>query len=237
MGWKKYYLDEILVPVGFVITITYYVWLWHKVRTQPSTTTFGINSRIRRIWVPSILKDLDKKNVLAVLCLRNLMMGCALMATTSIVLSAGLATVISSIYSVKKPLNDAVYGGDYSEFLVSLKYVTILAFFIFCFFCHCLSLRSFSQLSTLICTPPPAGDDVVAASVVTPQYLTQLLEKGTVLNTVGNRLFYSALPLLLWIFGPVFVLLCNIAILAVLYHLDFVGGSYDGKVKLRIDHL
>ncbi|XP_054784558.1 uncharacterized protein LOC129291272 [Prosopis cineraria] len=231
MEWEKYYLDAILVPLGFVITISYYVWLWHNVRTQPFSTTIRINSHIRRIWVPSFLKDLEKKNILAVLCLRNLTMGCTLMATTSIVLSAGLATVISSIYSVKKPLNDAVYGTDeHNEYLSSLKYVIILTFFIFSFFCHCLSIRMFSQLSTLICTP---RDDVVVASLVTPNYLTDLLEKGSLLNTVGNRLFYSALPLLLWIFGPILVFLCNIAILSVLYNLDFVGGSYDVKAKVE----
>ncbi|KAH0705121.1 hypothetical protein KY290_009815 [Solanum tuberosum] len=37
-------------------------------------------------------------------------MGATLMATTSILLCSGLAAVISSTYSVKQPLNDAIYG-------------------------------------------------------------------------------------------------------------------------------
>ncbi|RDX95207.1 hypothetical protein CR513_22297, partial [Mucuna pruriens] len=141
------------------------------------------------------MQDIEKKNILAVQTLRNLIMGSTLMATTSILLSAGLAAVISSTYSVKKPLNDAVYGA-HSEFMVSI----------------------------LICTP----QDVMSS--VTPQYLTELLEKGTLLSTVGNRLFYSALPLLLWIFGPVLVFLSSVAMLPLLYNLDFVCGNGKGKI-------
>ncbi|KAJ1403970.1 hypothetical protein SESBI_26890 [Sesbania bispinosa] len=195
MEWRKYYLDVVLVPLGYLIIIGYHVWLWHKVRTQPSSTIIGINTHGRRSWVPAMLKDIEKKNILAVQTLRNLIMGSTLMATTSILLSAGLGAVISSTYSVKKPLNDAVYGA-HSEFMVSI----------------------------LICTPK----DVI--SMVTPEYLTELLEKGTILNTVGNRLFYSALPLLLWIFGPVLVFLCSVAMIPVLYNLDFVCGNGKGNL-------
>jgi len=150
-------------------------------------------------------------------------MGSTLMATTAILLSAGLAAVISSTYSVKKPLDDAVYGA-HSEFMIALKYVTLLTIFLFSFFCHTLSIRFLNQLSILICTPQDA------MSLVTPEYLTEILEKGTVLNTVGNRIFYSAIPLLLWIFGPVLVLLCSVAMLPVFYNLDFVCG----KVKMMV---
>ena len=153
-------------------------------------------------------------------------MGSTLMATTSILLSAGLAAVISSTYSIKKPLSDAVYGA-HSEFMVALKYVTLLTIFLFSFFCHTLSIRFLNQVSILICTP----QDVM--SMVTPEYLTELLEKGTILNTVGNRLFYSALPLLLWIFGPVLVFLSSVAMLPVLYNLDFVSGNGKGKVVVK----
>ncbi|KAG4911077.1 hypothetical protein AAZX31_20G201400 [Glycine max] len=228
MEWRKYYLDVVLVPLGFLITIGYHVWLWHKVRTQPSSTIIGINTHGRRSWVPAMLKDIEKKNILAVQTLRNLIMGSTLMATTSILLSAGLAAVISSTYSVKKPLNDAVYGA-HSEFMVALKYVTLLTIFLFSFFCHTLSIRFFNQVSILICTPQ---QDVIMSSAVTPQYLTELLEKGTILSTVGNRLFYSALPLLLWIFGPVLVFMSSVAMLPVLYNLDFVCGNNNGKGKI-----
>lgn len=146
------------------------------------------------------------------------------MATTSILLCSGLAAVISSTYSVKRPLNDAIYGA-HGEFMVALKYVTLLTIFLFSFMCHSLSIRFINQVNILINSPQDP------TSPVTPEYVSELLEKGYILNTVGNRLFYAALPLLLWIFGPVLVFLCSITMVPMLYNLDFVLRRTDQKGK------
>lgn len=218
MQWRKAYLDVILVPLGFLVVTFYHLWLWHKVRTQPETTIIGINARGRRFWVSAIVKDNDKKNILAVQTLRNTIMGSTLMATTSILLCSGLAAVISSTYSVKKPLNDTVYGA-HGEFMVALKYVSLLTIFLFSFLCHSLSIRFINQVNILINAPQEN------TSPVTIPYIAELLEKGYLLNTIGNRLFYAGLPLLLWIFGPVLVFLCSVTMVPVLYNLDIVFPS------------
>ncbi|EOY29147.1 Uncharacterized protein TCM_046898 [Theobroma cacao] len=229
MEWRSCYLDIILVPLGLLMTVAYHFWLWHKVRTQPLTTIIGTNASGRRVWVSAMMKDNEKKNILAVQTLRNSIMGSTLMATTSILLCAGLAAVISSTYSVKKPLNDSIFGA-HGEFMMALKYVTILCIFLFSFFCHSLSIRFINQVNILINTPQ--GQD--PSSIVTQDYVSLLLEKGFLLNTVGNRLFYAALPLLLWIFGPVLVFLCSITMVPVLYNLDFVFGTGENKGKPRV---
>lgn len=151
-------------------------------------------------------------------------MGSTLMATTSILLCCGLAAVISSTYSVKKPLNDTIYGA-HGEFMMAVKYVTILLFFLFSFLCHSLSIRFVNQVNLLINTPQDP------MNVATPEYVTEVLEKGFFLNTVGNRLFYTALPLLLWIFGPVLVFLCSITFVPLFYNLDIVPPSRKGKMN------
>lgn len=221
--WRSCYLDIILVPLGFLMSAGYHAWLWHRVRTQPFTTLIGINTNARRFWIAAILKDNEKKNILAVQTLRNMIMGCTLMATTSILLCMGLAAVLSSTYSIKKPLNDVVYGA-HGDFMLALKYVTLLTLFLFSFFCHSLSIRFINQANILINIPP-------GATAVTSGYISDLLDKGFILNTVGNRLFYAALPMLLWIFGPVLVFVCSVSMVPVLYNLDFVCSDAIGKRK------
>jgi hypothetical protein len=56
MDWKPSYLDLILVPLGFLISISYHVWLWHKVQTDPLSTTIGRNAHGRRFWVGAMMK-------------------------------------------------------------------------------------------------------------------------------------------------------------------------------------
>lgn len=219
--WRSCYLDIVLVPLGFLMSAGYHAWLWHRVRTQPFTTLIGINTNARRFWIAAILKDNEKKNILAVQTLRNTIMGCTLMATTSILLCMGLAAVLSSTYSIKKPLNDVVYGA-HGDFMLALKYVTLLTLFLFSFFCHSLSIRFINQANILINIPP-------GATAVTSGYISDLLDKGFILNTVGNRLFYAALPMLLWIFGPVLVFVCSVSMVPVLYNLDIVCYAAAGK--------
>ncbi|KAF6141766.1 hypothetical protein GIB67_027944 [Kingdonia uniflora] len=221
MEWRKSYLDLILVPLGLMSTIVYHIWLWNKVRTQPLSTIIGTNAVGRRLWVSAMMKDNDKKNILAVQTLRNAIMGSTLMATTSILLCSGLAAVISSTYSVKKPLNDTIFGA-HGEFMVALKYVTLLLVFLFAFLCYSLSIRFINQVNFLINSPQDSN------CIITPEYVSELLEKGFTLNTVGNRLFYSAVPLLLWIFGPVLVFLCSLTMVPILYNLDIVFGRKKG---------
>lgn len=152
-------------------------------------------------------------------------MGSILMATTSILLCAGLAAVLSSTYSIKKPLTNAVYGA-HGEFTAALKFITILTIFIFSFFFHSLSIRFMNLGGVLISAP------LQPLSVLTEQHLVDILEKGCVLNTIGNRLFYSALPLVLWICGPLLVFLCFGVMLFVLYNLDFVCNKrINGKMN------
>ncbi|KAK4349488.1 hypothetical protein RND71_032243 [Anisodus tanguticus] len=228
MEWRKCYLDVILVPLGFIISIAYHAWLWHKVKTQPLSTIIGTNASGRRLWVSAIMKDNDKKNILAVQTFRNTIMGSTLMATTSILLCSGLAAVISSTYSVKKPLNDAVYGG-HGEFMVALKYVTLLLIFLFSFICYSISIRFINQVNFLINCPQDH------LGILSTEYISELLEKAFILNTVANRLFYAALTLVLWIFGPVLVFLSSISLVTVLYNLDFVI-FHDEKVKMVHHH-
>lgn len=168
-------------------------------------------------------QDNDKKNILAIQTIRNTIMGSTLMATTSIVLCCGLAAVVSSSYSVKTPLNNTIYGA-HGQFMVALKYVTLLVIFLFSFMCHSLSIRFISQVNFLINCPEDS-------TIVTSTYVSELLEKSFMLGMIGNRLFYSALPVMLWIFGPVLVLLCSSTMVPVLYNLDFLfENSKNGKM-------
>ena len=106
-----------------------------------------------------------------------------MMATTSILLCAGLAAVISSTYGVTKaPFNDTIYGGQGEFiFMVALKRATLLITFLFSFFSHSMSITFLNQVNILISTLEDPK------SIVTPEYVFHLLEKGCCLSTAGSR--------------------------------------------------
>ncbi|CAL9231467.1 unnamed protein product [Arabidopsis halleri] len=231
MEWKKWYLDAILVPLALMMMICYHVYLSFMVRTHPFSTLLGINSHGRRMWISAMIKENQKTNILAVQTLRNIIMGATLMATTCVLLCAGLAAVLSSTYSIKKPLNDVVFGA-HGDFAISIKYLTILTIFIFSFFFHSLSIRFLNQVAILVnipyLDPNPSG-----CFFLTSEHVSEMFEKGIFLNTVGNRLFYAGFSLMLWIFGPILVFLTVLVMVLVLSRLDFVSRN-NNKEKPRI---
>ncbi|EMS68120.1 hypothetical protein TRIUR3_34319 [Triticum urartu] len=108
VAWRESYLDLILIPLGLLLPALYHAWLWRAVRRRPLSTAFGVYSAARRLWAAGMMRDNDdKKGVLVVQSIRNVIMGSTLMATTSVLFCTGIAAVLSSTYSVKKPLSDA----------------------------------------------------------------------------------------------------------------------------------
>ncbi|XP_078152681.1 uncharacterized protein LOC144547876 isoform X2 [Carex rostrata] len=227
LGMNWYCLDMTLVPLGFLMCVSYHLWLWQKVKTQPHQTYVGLQFNLQRSWVLTIVKDNNKKEMLAVQSLRNALMGSILMASTSIVLSTGLAALLSSTYTIKKALNTTIYGSR-DEHMMAIKYAFILTIFLFSFLCYSLSIRFFGQFGFLVNVPRGNDDN----NPVTVEYVCGLLGKGFGLNTIGNRLFLVAMPLLFWIVGPILVFLCYVCMMVILYNVDVVTNN-NGKTRAR----
>ena len=51
-------------------------------------------------------------------------------------------------------------------------------------------------------------------------YLTKVINRGTTHYTLGTRAYYLAVPFLLWLFGPIWMLGGSILITAILYKID-----------------
>nr|CAB3457458.1 unnamed protein product [Digitaria exilis] len=231
MEWRDSFLDLVLIPLSLLLPMTYHVWLWREVRLRPLRTAAGIHAATRRLWTAGMMKDNAKNAVTVVQSVRNVIMGSTLMATTAILFCTGIAAVLSSTYTVKKPLSDAVFGA-HGEYMMALKYVALLLIFLFAFLCHSLAICFLNQGSFLVntscCLVSDAGDDHSGAGGVlvglpsARDYIGEVFERGFTLNLVGNRLFYAGVPLLLWIFGPLLALLSSMVMIPILYNLDVV---------------
>ncbi|ONK70634.1 uncharacterized protein A4U43_C05F35780 [Asparagus officinalis] len=223
MEWRAGYLDMILVPLGITLCSVYHVWLWRVIKSRPHTTDVGVNSAAQRRWAVAMIEENGKKHMVVVQSIRNAIMASTLMATTSILLCTGLAAILSSTYSVKKPLNSSLYGA-HQDFMIYLKFVTLLFVFLLTFICYTLSIRIMNQACFLI-NIPNIGDEHERDPAITVGYICDTLNKGFLLHGVGNRLFYAAIPLLLWMLGPSLVFCCYLIMLPMFYATDIVRAS------------
>ncbi|KAK1323363.1 Galacturonokinase [Acorus calamus] len=109
-------------------------------------------------------------------------MGATLMALTSVLLSAAIAAMISSKYTVKNPIfidNTTITTyGAHGDFTLSLKYVTLLLVFLFAFACHALSIRFINRFNHLIIFINTHSAD--SSAIV--ECMADLLERGFAFN-------------------------------------------------------
>jgi uncharacterized membrane protein len=56
MAWRDGYLDVVLIPLAVLFPVVYHLWLWRAVRRSPLSSTVGISTAARRLWVFSMMK-------------------------------------------------------------------------------------------------------------------------------------------------------------------------------------
>ncbi|CAI5458634.1 unnamed protein product [Closterium sp. Yama58-4] len=213
-------LDVVLVPVGLAVLLLYNIVLYMRVKRNPMKTVIGVNHLNRRAWVYSIMKDVDKKSILAVQTLRNHIMASTLLATTAIILSSGIAAFITSAATADvKASVFAVTLGSRAPAVVAVKFISIFLCFLFAFVCHVQSIRYTNHVNFLINIP--LGPQ---AQGLSPDYVAAVLAHGSNFYTIGTRAFYCAFPLLLWLFGPIPMLLSSLLLVVMLYHFDTAKG-------------
>ncbi|KAK9145939.1 hypothetical protein Sjap_005842 [Stephania japonica] len=215
----KVVLDWVLVPLGLVVMLAYQAWLLYKIRTQPTKTVIGINTINRRVWVQAMMEDPSKNGVLAVQTLRNNIMASTLLASTAIMLSSLIAVLMTN-----RGAQPPVFYGDKTQLGFSIKFFSILVCFLVAFLFNIQSIRYYSHASILINVP------VKKISLMSPklsvEYVGRAVNRGSYFWSLGLRAFYLSFPLFLWIFGPIPMFVCCVALVSLFYFLDVAFQSH-----------
>ncbi|KAG0475194.1 hypothetical protein HPP92_014880 [Vanilla planifolia] len=197
MAWKRITLD-LFVPLGFLVCFVYHCWLWYTVKKRPHGTSVGLFNANQQLWIAAMLKDNDQKNLVVVHGLRNSLVGSCLVASSAFAACVGLLSLSSSVDRV----------------VVIEKCAALLLCFAAVFLCETMSITLVNELSLVINTL------ILRDCPVTEEQLAVLLRKAALLSAIGHRLFFAAMPLLLWFFGPVLVFVASVAVVVALYVAD-----------------
>ena len=204
--------EILLASSAALILLLYHLHLIRKVRRFPLSTSMGITHRLRREWVETVMSE--RRDILAVQTLRNWVMTSSFLASTAILIGLGtlnLAFRTQDLTEVSHALNIL---GSRSEPLWSIKVLVLSVDFFFAFFNFALSIRYYNHASYAI-NVPSAQDPIVTYDAV-----AAIINHGANHYTLGMRGFYLAVPLTLWLFGPLWMLAGAVVTTASLYKLD-----------------
>ncbi|XP_010252049.1 PREDICTED: uncharacterized protein LOC104593758 [Nelumbo nucifera] len=214
------YSDAILVPLSLFLTMGYHAYLLqYYFRNNPTLATTGVDAIRRRMWVLSIKEDNQKKSMLAVQSSRNSLMATILGAAIAVALNSSLAALTNNTYNAAHLFNSTLLGLHSGQALV-LKYGLASILLLSSFLCSSMALGCLTDANFLVSVP----------NGLSPEHLQAMFDRGFILAFIGNRALYATFPLLLWLFGPIAVALSSMALIWVLYELDFGGNGV--KVNL-----
>jgi len=209
MGWLT---EVVIISAAIVLLTAYHVHLVYKVRSAPLTTSIGLTNQLRRDWVETMMSE--KRDLLAVQTLRNWVMASSFLASMAILIGLG---VLNAAFRTEKVLEMSqtlnLFGTKTEEMWVTNLMLLAVDFF-FAFFNFALSIRYYNHASFAI-NIPPSRDPVVTYDAV-----TEMLNRGALHYTLGMRGYYFSAPLILWLFGPSWMLVGAIALVIILYKLD-----------------
>lgn len=219
--WAATAWTDIASFVAYVTMLTgYYYYLDRCTRRDPGCTVQGVNSIARRAWVEEVIAG--RKDILAVQTLRNSTMAATFLASTAVLLMIGVLTLSGQ----QERLNDAwhalnAFGARHTELWIVKLIVLLLDFFV-AFFCFSLAIRAFNHVGYMI----NVAHRDVHPSLAPAQVALQLNQAGRY-YTFGMRAYYASIPVVLWLFGPVFMLVATVVLIAVLARLDRAPRGAD----------
>lgn len=154
----------------------------------------------------------DKKAMLSVQTLRNTLMTTILTASITILVNIAMAALTNNAYNASHLFGSGFFGSK-SEKIFLLKYGSASICLLISFLCSSMAIGFLIDANFLM----NAYGDLLSGG-----YTQSILEKGFTLALVGNRVFCVAVPLMLWMLGPVPVFLASLALVCVLHEFDFV---------------
>uniref|UniRef100_A0A803MI25 Uncharacterized protein n=1 Tax=Chenopodium quinoa TaxID=63459 RepID=A0A803MI25_CHEQI len=154
----------------------------------------------------------DKKEVLAVQSLRNTLMESILTATITMLITTALAALANNAYKASDLLATTQFFGSQTGRIVVLKYGSALVFLLTSFLCSSIAISYLVDANFLI---------NASGELLSRGHTKRVLERGFLMGVVGSRMLCISLPLLLWLIGPVFVLISSLVMVWILYGLDY----------------
>jgi uncharacterized membrane protein len=200
-------------PVALLLLLAYHLYLYRKIRSDSLSTSQGLARRTRALWVHGIMKS--GKDILAVQTLRNWTMSATFLASAAILIGLGILNI-----AVTADKQGALSLQLMSEFgsghpgLWIAKLILLSADFLFAFFNFMLAVRFFNHTGFMINLPTDDNSEIKVDDVV------EILDRGGTHYTLGMRGYYIAIPLALWLFGPLWLLAGTVVLIATLYRLD-----------------
>lgn len=200
-AWLLEYRNDLIALAVVVIMISgYKLRMRALARRNQAAVLWSAAALARTAWVETVMSN-HGDALLAVQTLRNSTMAASFLASTAILLMVGALTLTGQAQSLQAAWHFLNVFGTLSPELWLTKLLGILLLLFYAFFCFTNSLRINNHIAYMV-----SIEDGPARSHFPPAMVASQLNRGADYFRSGMRAFYYLVPLVFWLFGPVYMI-------------------------------
>jgi uncharacterized membrane protein len=192
--------DFLALLVTVAIVAAYQLYLRHLARLDSSAVLSTFAAEARSAWVESMMSAPDN-SLIAIHTLRNSTMAATFLASTAVLLMVGVMTLTGQSPALKETWHALNFVGTLRPEVWLVKLLTMLIVLFFTFFCFSNAIRIFNHVGYLINVRDSiSGNCRYSATLVASE-----LSRGGRFFSFGIRAYYYLVPLVCWLFGPLYM--------------------------------
>ena len=213
---EKYALlnDIVAFLTSCLIVLLYYLYLGWRTRRTPDSSVRVLNARIRKQWVEMVMGS-GKMDILAIQTIRNSVIAANFMATTAVLLIIGTLNISEKIGQWALAWQPVLIDAAIPGVTWQIKLGILLLVFVVAFHFFSMAIRYFNHVGYMINLPCKLPED----SALYHKTCNSLNKAGKYYS-FGTRTFFFSMPIILWFFGPYFLVLATIGLTIGLAMLD-----------------
>lgn len=157
----------------------------------------------------------------------NLERNVSFLASTSILILAGLLTVFTVTDEISVLVTQIPFASHTSPLSIQLKVALLLVIFVYAFFTFTWSMRQYGFCSIMLGGAPMVEEEGVTAMERERYafYAARVIDLAGLSYNHGLRAYYFALSVLAWFVSPYLFILASGFVVAVLYRREFKSRS------------
>lgn len=142
-------------------------------------------------------------------------------ASSTLLILAGLLTVMTAADKLSLMLSNLVPWASYSESAVQLKLLLLAFIFVFAFFQFTWSLRQYGFCGVLIGAAPDGRDMTAEDQKLYANRAAKVIDQAGHSFNYGLRSIYFSLSALTWFIDPIMFMVASVVVMMVMKHREF----------------
>jgi len=204
--------DWIALMLFLSSLLGYRYFLAFMLKNRPHNLFLGKLQQYRNAWIKTYSGTKD--NIVVIQTLRNMIMSASFLASTSVILIMGALSLLPSLGASSRI---ASIAGD-STSLTTFKVLLVIIILSYSFFNFTWHIREVNYMSFILNIPKDKLDEIEGGDA-TPNLARMFLTSG-IHFSLGIRGYYFLIPLLMWFFSPILMIISSLLILYILIHRD-----------------